>query len=152
MERFWSSRRLIHQQTARIWAELGDTERAKLLTQMAIGSDPPDAWAMTHDLMKFYGDVDWSIRMRRSVFMNLLDRMVLAAPVQQADTLYNEAMEFAQGQEDRAMQAWTLFAGSRLDLRRQDHFRARDRANDALTLYLAEETSRKQQRFPTIKP
>jgi tetratricopeptide (TPR) repeat protein len=125
--------------TARIWVELGETERAKMLSQMAIGSDPPDAWGMTHDLMKFYEDVDWSDRMRRSVYMNLLDRMVQSAPVQQADTLYNEAIEFAQSQEDRSMQAWTLFAGSRLDLRRQDHFRARDRAQDALTLYKAEE-------------
>jgi len=124
--------------TARIWVELGETDRAQLLTQMAVGSDPPDAWAMTHDLMKYYSDVDWSDRMRRSVYMNLLDRMVLAAPVQQADTLYNEAIEFAQAQEDRPMQAWTLFAGSRLDLRRQDHFRARDRAKDALTLYQGE--------------
>jgi tetratricopeptide (TPR) repeat protein len=98
---------------------------------------------MTHDLMKFYQEADWSDRMRRSVYMNLLDRMVLAAPVQQADSLYNEAIEFAQGQEDRAMQAWTLFAGSRLDLRRQDHFRARDRAADALTLYLGEENAAK---------
>ncbi|MEC7242790.1 MAG: hypothetical protein VXW32_16270 [Myxococcota bacterium] len=129
--------------TARIWSTLGDNERAKLLTQMAIGSDPPDAWAMTHDLMKFYPEADWSDRMRRSVYMNLLDRMVLAAPVQQADSLYNEAIEFAQSQEDRAMQAWTLFAGSRLDLRRQDHFRARDRAADALTLYLGEENAAK---------
>ena len=129
--------------TARIWAELGETERAKLLTQMAIGSDPPDAWAMTHDLMKTFSDVDWSDRMRRSVYMNLLDRMVLSAPVQQADTLYNEAIEFAQSQDDRAMQAWTLFAGSRLDLRRQDHFRARDRSKDALTLYLGEENKAK---------
>jgi tetratricopeptide (TPR) repeat protein len=118
---------------------LGEPERAKLLTQMAIGSDPPDAWAMTHDLIKYYKDVDWSKRMRRSVYMNLLDRMVLAAPVEQADTLYNEAIAFALEQEDRGMQAWTLFAGSRLDLRRQDHFRARDRAKDALTLYLGEE-------------
>jgi tetratricopeptide (TPR) repeat protein len=125
--------------TARIWAEIGETERARMLSQMAIGSDPPDAWGMAHDLMKFYTDVDWSDRMRRSVYMNLLDRMVVSAPVQQADTLYNEAIEFAQSKEDRAMQAWTLFAGSRLDLRRQDHFRARDRANDALTLYVGEE-------------
>jgi tetratricopeptide (TPR) repeat protein len=129
--------------TARIWVELGETERAKMLSQMAIGSDPPDAWGMTHDLMKFYADVDWSDRMRRSVYMNLLDRMVQSAPVQQADTLYNEAIEFAQSKEDRAMQAWTLFAGSRLDLRRQDHFRARDRAQDALTLYQAEDNTAK---------
>ena len=48
--------------------------------------------------------------------------------------LYNKAMEWAQSREDRPLQAWLLFAGSRLDFRRQDFYRSRDRAKDALTL------------------
>ena len=37
------------------------------------------------------------------------------------------------------MQGWLLFSGSRMDFRRQDLYRARDRANDALTIFKAAE-------------
>jgi len=87
----------------------------------------------------------------------------------EAATVYNgriEAGEGAEGQEkvdvdaeaDKAAQraragvendhkgllAWLLFTGSRIDLRRQDLFRARDRARDALTAYAAAGDAGKQ--------
>lgn len=39
--------------------------------------------------------------------------------------------------DHKGLLAWLLFTGSRIDLRRQDLFRARDRARDALTAYEA---------------
>jgi tetratricopeptide (TPR) repeat protein len=73
--------------------------------------------------------------MRRTIFMNLLERMVTGGQVEPAEKLFHEAIQWASEQDDRAMQAWVLFAGSRLDYRRQDLYRARDRAKDALTLF-----------------
>jgi len=129
--------------TARLWAEMGQPNRANALTQMALGSDKPEVWAMTHDLMRYFESTDFSERMQRSVLMSLLDKMVQGGSVEQADKLYNEANEWAAEKEDRHMQGWILFAGSRLDLRRQDHFRARDRAKDALTIYKALEQNQR---------
>ena len=129
--------------TARLWAEMGQPNRANALTQMALGSDKPEIWAMTHDLMRYFENTEFSDRMRRSVLMSLLDKMVQGGAVEQADKLYNEANEWAAEKEDRQMQAWILFAGSRLDLRRQDHFRARDRAKDSLTIYKALEQNQR---------
>jgi tetratricopeptide (TPR) repeat protein len=61
--------------------------------------------------------------------------MVQSGDVAQTEGLYNDAMAWSSTKEDRTMTAWLLFAGSRLDYRRQDLYRARDRANDALKLY-----------------
>jgi tetratricopeptide (TPR) repeat protein len=73
--------------------------------------------------------------MRRTIFVNLVDRMVQSGDVDQAEKLVGEAMLWATERQDRAMEAWLLFAGSRLDARRSDLYRARDRAKDALKLY-----------------
>jgi tetratricopeptide (TPR) repeat protein len=82
--------------------------------------------------------------MRRTVYMNLLSRMVEQGDVNQAERLFNESFEWAQGREDRRMQAFVLGAGSKLDARRQDFYRARDRAGDALTIYKALEDGLQQ--------
>jgi tetratricopeptide (TPR) repeat protein len=92
---------------------------------------------MAQDLIRYVEDVGWPAPMRRTVYMNLLERMVQSGDVQQTEGLYNEAMGWASQNQDRGMQAWLLFAGSRLDQRRQDLYRARDRANDALKMYKA---------------
>ncbi len=45
--------------------------------------------------------------------------------------------EWVESQDDRTLNAWLLYAGSRLDMRKQDLYRARDRAQDAIKLYSA---------------
>ena len=102
---------------------------------MALGGDQPQSWAMTHDLMRFYDKVAWPDVMKRTVYMNLMDRLAGNGDPAQAENLYNEIMTWADTQDDRRLKAWLLFAGSRLDFRRQDFYRGRDRAKDALTLY-----------------
>ncbi len=145
MERFLAPRgypNLI--KTLRIYADAGQAQRAAILRSMALGTDQAQVWAMTHDLMRYFDDNAWPAPMKRTVYMHLLDRMVGNGDVNQTETLYNEAIAWAADGEDRPMQAWLLFAGSRLDLRRQDLYRARDRAQDALKLYTALEDQGKQ--------
>ena len=144
MERFLAPRgypNLI--KTLRIYADAGAANRAAILRSMALGADQAQVWAMVHDLMRYFDDNAWPVPMRRTVYMHLIDRMVKSGDVEQTEGLYNEAMQWASENDDRPMQAWLLFAGSRLDLRRQDLYRARDRAVDALKLYGALEDKMK---------
>ncbi len=90
---------------------------------------------MAQDFVAYFDEVTWPDALRRTIYMNLLDRMVQTGDVAQTEGLYNDAMAWASTKEDRTMTAWLLFAGSRLDYRRQDLYRARDRANDALKMY-----------------
>lgn len=121
--------------TARVFAEHGAPGRAAVLRSVALGSDRPDVWAMTQDLLKYFEAIAWPDPMRRTIYMNLADRMVQGGDVEQAEKFITEALGWASEKGDRTMQAWMLFAGSRLDYRRQDLYRARDRAKDALKLY-----------------
>lgn len=124
--------------TARMYAEGGEAQRAAMLRGMALAQDPPQMWAMTQDLMRYFDEVSWPDAMRRTVYLQLLDRMLKSGQnVEQSESLFNEAIQWATGKEDRAMQALLLFLGSQLDLRRQDLYRARDRAGDALKLFKA---------------
>jgi len=132
--------------TARMYAEGGEAGRASLMRSMALASDQPQMWAMCHDLTQYFDEVSWPDALRRTVFLQLLDRMMKQGgkEVERSETLFNEAMEWATGKEDRTMQAVLLFMGSQLDMRRQDLYRARDRANDALKLFTAMEDKNKQ--------
>ena len=123
--------------TSRMYAEGGEAQRAAIMRSMALASDPPQMWAMTHDLTQYFDEVQWPDALRRTVFLQLLDRMLKQGgkEVERSETLFNQAMEWATGKEDRPMQAILLFMGSQLDMRRQDLYRARDRANDALKLF-----------------
>lgn len=130
--------------TLRIYAAAEQPQRAAVLRSMALGADQPQVWAMLHDHIKYFDDTAWPTAMRRTVYMHLVDRMVKGGDVNQTEGLWNEAMKWATDEEDRAMQAWLLFAGSQLDHRRQDLYRARDRANDALKLFAALDDKLKQ--------
>jgi len=121
--------------TLRMYGENGAPQRAAMLRGMAIAGDQPTLWAMTHDLLGYFDEVEWPDAMRRTVFMNLIERMIGANQIQPAERVWNEAMEWSTDKEDRRMQGWLLFSGSRLDFRRQDLYRARDRANDALKIF-----------------
>lgn len=123
--------------TIRLYAEHGALQRAAMVRSSALATDRPDLWAMMHDAVKYFTTVNWPDPMRRTVYVNLVDRMVQGGDVEQAETLVTEAMKWASDRQDRAMEAWLLFAGSRLDGRRGDLYRARDRAKDALKMYQA---------------
>ncbi|MFK7929111.1 MAG: tetratricopeptide repeat protein [Myxococcota bacterium] len=125
--------------TARIYAENGAPNRAAVMRSVALSNDSSDVWGLAYDLCNYFDEVTWPDALRRTVFMNLLDRMIGGGNVEAAERVYTEATAWAQGKEDREMTAWLLFAGSRLDNRRQDYYRARDRAQDALKLYTAME-------------
>jgi tetratricopeptide (TPR) repeat protein len=123
--------------TARLYAEQGAMNRASALRGMALGNDRPEVWRMAQDLLRWFEATAWPDPMRRSVFINLSDRMVQGGDVEQAEKLLNEALAWANERSDRPMEAWLLFAGSRLDFRRGDNYRARDRAKDAAKMYAA---------------
>ncbi len=136
MERFLAPRG--HEfmiRTLRTYAEAGEQQRAMFVKSMALTADRPEMWGMCHELVANYDGIQWPDPLRRTVYMNLLERLVNSGQVEPAEKLFNEAIQWASDKEDRGMQAWVLFAGSRLDYRRQDLYRARDRAKDALTLF-----------------
>jgi len=121
--------------TARLYAKAGQPQRAAVVKGMAVSGDRPEMWSFTKNLLDYYQDKTWPVPMQRAVLMNLMDRMASGGDVNQAEGLFNDVMKWADEQEDRRLKAWLLFAGSRLDVRRQDLYRGRDRAKDALTLY-----------------
>lgn len=130
--------------TFRMFAEHGAYQRAMVLRSVALGNDRPDVWAMTQDAVKYFEDIQWPDPMRRTVYMNLVDRMVQGGEVDPTERLVSEAMSWATEKGDRPMEAWLLFAGSRLDYRRSDLYRSRDRAKDALKLYAGLDDKMKQ--------
>ena len=125
--------------TARMYAEGGEAQRSALMRSMALAADQPQMWAMTHDLVRYFDEVEWPDAMRRTIFLQLLDRMVKQGgqQVEQSEALFNDAKAWATEKGDRTMLAVLLFMGSQLDVRRQDLYRARDRANDALKIFSA---------------
>ncbi|GDX79460.1 hypothetical protein LBMAG42_12710 [Deltaproteobacteria bacterium] len=125
--------------TARLYAEYGVGQRANMLRSMALGQEAPQVWAMVHDTIKHFSAVAWPDPLRRTVYLNIVERMVGAGNVEQTEALINEALAWATTKEDRTLQAWLLFAGSRLDFRRGDMYRSRDRAKDSAKLYAAGE-------------
>ncbi len=123
--------------TARVYAENGAGGRASLLRAMALTNDAPDIWGLAYDFSKYFDEIGWSDAMRRTVYMNLLDRLVNNGTIQAAEQVHGEISTWASDRNDRELTAWLLYAGSRLDARRQDLYRARDRARDAIALYEA---------------
>jgi tetratricopeptide (TPR) repeat protein len=121
----------------RIYGEAGQSGRAASLQAAALSSDRPEIWAMLQELFVHFKEIAWPDIMRRAVFTNLLERLVMLGNVEAAEKLFNEALQWATEKGDRPLQAWILFTGSRLDYRRQDLYRAKDRARDALTLFMA---------------
>lgn len=121
--------------TQRIYADHGAPGRAVVLRSMALGADRPDIWAMTQDHIKYHAGIAWPEPMRRTVYLNLVERLVQNGDPDQSEKLLQEALAWAKERNDGFFTAWLTFAGSRLDFRRQDMYRARDRAKDALRGY-----------------
>jgi tetratricopeptide (TPR) repeat protein len=129
--------------TARIYAECGAHSRAAVMRSIALSNDSNDVWGLAYDVCNYFDEIKWPPALRRTLYMNLLDRMIGNGPVEQAERVHTEATVWATENDDREMVAWLLFAGSRLDSRRQDYYRARDRAQDALKLYQAMENKQR---------
>ncbi|MEN0061679.1 MAG: tetratricopeptide repeat protein [Myxococcota bacterium] len=129
--------------TAKVYAEHGAPQQAEVMRANILTQDSADVWGLSYDLMRYFDELKFPDTMRRTVFMNLLDRLVANGNLQVADRVHTEVTEWATEHEDRDLTAWLLFNGSKLDLRRQDLFRARERANDALKLYEAKENNRR---------
>lgn len=123
--------------TARVYAENGAGNRANVMRSLALSNDAPDVWGLGYDLARYFDEVPWPDALRRTLYMNLLDRMVVSGDIRMTEQVLADATEWATKKEDRELTAWLLFAGSRLDARRSDLYRARDRARDALSLYKA---------------
>lgn len=125
--------------TSKIYAEAKAYRRAAVMRSILLSNDAPDMWGLAFDTMAHFDEVAWPDQLRRTVYMNLLDRLIVNGAVETVERVHTEATEWAAKTEDREMTAWLLLAGSRLDARRQDFYRARDRAQDALRLYTAME-------------
>jgi tetratricopeptide (TPR) repeat protein len=69
--------------------------------------------------------------------MNLLEHLAGSGDLDTAERLQTEVTTWATERDDRELLAWLLYNGSRIDLRRQDLYRARDRATDSFKLYQA---------------
>lgn len=125
--------------TLRMYADHGAPDRAAAMRGAALSADRPDIWAMTQDGLQYYSNVQWPDNMRRAIYGNLLDRMVQGGDPDQAEKLYQDALAWAKSRQDIGMEGWVYFAGSRLDFRRQDTYRGRDRAKDALRVFTGRE-------------
>lgn len=121
--------------THRMYAEHGAPQRAVALRSMALGADRPDVWAMIQDHVKYHAGIAWPEPMRRTIYLNLVERLVQTGDPDQTEKLVQEAITWAKERNDGFFVAWLTFAGSRLDFRRQDMYRARDRAKEALRGY-----------------
>ena len=129
--------------TIRMYGEHGAQQRAAVLRANVLGNDRPDVWAMTRDVLAYHGSIAWPEPMVRTTLVHLGERMIQSGEVEQAERLLQEALAFARTRNDKGMEAWGLFAGSRLDFRRSDLYRARDRAKDALRAFQALEDTNK---------
>lgn len=144
LERFLAPRGVAFLTRAiRIFASHGAEGRAQALRAQAITQDDGNAWGMAYEMIRYFDEVPWTDVMRRTVFTTLLDHLAASGNAKAAEQVHGEATAWATTKEDRDLQAWLLLNGSKLDLRRQDLYRARDRARDALTLFQAIENSQR---------
>ena len=130
--------------TARIYAEHGAPQRASIMRAKALAEDAPDMWGLAYDFTRYFDELPIPSAMRRTIYMNLLDRLLGAGNLQMGERVHTDVTAWATEHDDRDLTAWLLFHGSKMDLRRQDLFRARDRANDAYKLYEALDNKRRQ--------
>lgn len=138
LERFLAPRGLSYLQRALfLFARHGAPNRARAARAAALGRDEANAWGMAYDALKYFDEVPWSDSLRRTIGTSLLDQLVQSGNPEVAERVHGELTAWAVEKDDRDLQAWLLFNGSKLDARRRDLFRARDRAQDAVKLYEA---------------
>lgn len=123
--------------TTRIYAENGAPNRAAIMRAAGLTHDSDDVWGLAYDFTRYFTEISYPDPLLRTVYTNLLEKLAGGGNPQLAERVHNEVTEWATKKEDRELIGWLLFNGSKLDLRRQDLYRARDRANDALKIYEA---------------
>ncbi len=136
MERYLAPRGLTYVQRAgRLYGEHGAPRRAEAMRAMALTQDDANAWGLAYEILRWFDDVAWQEPLQRTIYFTLLDHLAAGGSLQSAERIHGEVTEWATAKGDRDMQGWLLLNGSKLDLRRQDLFRARDRARDALVVF-----------------
>lgn len=136
MERFLAPRGLAFvSRTCRLYGEHGAPGRAQALRALALTSDDPNAWSLAYETLSYLDEVPWPDELRKSVATTLLEHLAASGPLQAADKVHGETTAWATAQKDDRLLAWLLLNGSKLDLRRQDVYRARDRVRDAIARF-----------------
>ena len=121
--------------TAKIYAEHEAPGRAALMRAQALSNDHADMWGLAYDFINYFDELDYPEPLRRTVNMNFLERLATGGNIAAAEKVHGDISEWATNQDDKELTGWLLYTGSRIDARRQDLFRARDRARDALKIY-----------------
>jgi tetratricopeptide (TPR) repeat protein len=121
----------------KIYAQAGVQQRADVMRNVALGADQPQMWNLTRDMVSYFDDAVWSDALIRTTYLNLCERMSRMGDVNQAEDIIKEALNWGAGrdEDDKGLKAFLMLSGSRLDSRRQDHYRARERAAESLELY-----------------
>jgi hypothetical protein len=127
-----------------IYGRAGNKQRSQLMRNIAMGADQPQLWSLARDIFQYYDEIAWSDAMQRVTYINLCERISRAGDVNTAEKILNEALEWAAGKEDKALQAFLKLNGSKLDARRRDLYRARTRATEALEMYRGLENKQQQ--------
>ncbi len=128
----------------RLYAKAGLNNHAARMRNIALGADQPQMWNLSRDIYKYFDEVQWSDAIKRTTYLNLCERMSRVGNVNEAEELLKEALSWADAKGDKPLRAFIRLSGSRLDARRQDLFRARVRAQEALELYRELETPPQQ--------
>ena len=119
----------------RLYSDAGLEQHAARMRNIALGADQPQMWNLSRDIYRYFDEITWSDAIRRTTYLNLCERMSRVGEVKGAETLLKEALDWADEKEDKSLRAFLRLSGSRLDSRRQDLYRARERAQEALELY-----------------
>ena len=119
----------------RLYAKAGLEQHAARMRNVALGADQPQMWNLSRDIYQYFDEVSWSDAIKRTTYINLCERMSRVGDVNEAEKLLKETLDWAAKKEDKALRAFLRLSGSRLDARRQDLYRARERAQEALELY-----------------
>ena len=128
-----------------IYARSAAPQRAGLLRNMAMNADGPDLWFFARDIIANHPQHAWPDAMIRTTLIRLCDVMSQTGKVEDSEKIIQESLKWAGSKEDTATRALVLLSGAKLDRRRQDHYRARDRAKEALNIFRSIDNSQQLQ-------
>lgn len=129
----------------RIYARSAAPQRASALRNLAMNADNPQLWLCARDIIAAHPQHTWPDAMIRTTLLQLCDRMSSAGKVEDSEKIIQESLQWASSKEDKATRAMVLLSGAKLDRRRQDNYRARDRAKEALNIFRSIENSNQLQ-------
>ena len=128
-----------------IYARSSAPQRAGLLRNMAMNADGPDLWFFARDIIANHPQHAWPDAMIRTTLIRLCDVMSQTGKVEDSEKIIQESLKWASSKSDNPTRALVLLSGAKLDRRRQDHYRARDRAKEALNIFRGLENSQQLQ-------